>query len=106
MLPRLAGLLRSIFRLARVLVDVAAFCNLIEQEPSAALEQPGAQLVRGFGQKVDKTHGLFHEALPVRILHHHTWGATPRESEGRREMVGLVVVAGGRLGEEKAGNVL
>lgn len=88
MFPRLAGFLGSIFHLARVLVDVTTFCNLIEQEPSTALEQPRAQLVGGFGQKVDKTNSLFHKALPVWILHYHTW-VKPRETEGQNGGIGL-----------------
>lgn len=88
----LTGLLRSILQLAGILVDFATFCNLIQQEASAALKQPGAQLVRGFSQEVDETDSLFHEALPVRVFHHHTWSENQqmqseetKSGEGREE---------------------
>lgn len=72
----LLGFLRLFLNRSGVLVGFAAFCDLIEQETGAALEQSRAQLVGRFGQKIDETDRLFHEALPVRVFHHYTWTHT------------------------------
>lgn len=81
----LTGILRSVLHLTGILIDFATFCDLIQKEASTALQQPGAELVWRLGQEVDETDSLLHEALPVRVFHHHTWNKHQQSVGGLKQ---------------------